>query len=446
MPKRIIENIENKLADSEGKIEKLEIENTSLKESVRNLETKNKMINHDFINTFIGGTLENKKEFFRAFEKGIDELSDEKKDKIQSIIASNNSQKQNINLSLSDPSNPIQTQLKDIYEKLRKIIEHVEIISDLQMVKNYGKVHKWIKCMAVTNNGRYLFTSGEDKHLKQWCIKAQRLIKDYGKVSPGWICCMAITSDDKYLFTGGRHKHLKQWDIDNQELVTDYQYEVVYDSQIECMVTTSDGAYLFTGHEDESNRDLMQWSIERHRLVKNYGSVHGGKVLCMCITPNGAYLFTGGADKRLKQWSVDKEQLIKDYGEIDSMEILSMIVTHDGKCLFTAVRDCYLKQWSIENQSQIKDYSVLAYVNPYSVITCMSITSNRNYQYTVSSDCHLKQWSVARKMLVRDQKIEKLDDDYSSGMRCMAVTPNNEFLFVVNNDQCLKQQRFFEQG
>ena len=92
------------------------------------------------------------------------------------------------------------------------------------MIINRGgiNVDKFIRCMVVTPDSKYLFTGGDDKKLCQYSIPGCDLVKNYGEVHLSALRCMAITHDGKYLFTGSSDGYLKQWAIPQRKLYKDY--------------------------------------------------------------------------------------------------------------------------------------------------------------------------------------------------------------------------------
>ena len=69
---------------------------------------------------------------------------------------------------------------------------------------------------------KYLFTSDFKGYLKQWDIKQQKLMKDFGEIHSAQIFSITATNDGRYLFTSDDKGYLKQWDIEQQKLMKDF--------------------------------------------------------------------------------------------------------------------------------------------------------------------------------------------------------------------------------
>ena len=69
--------------------------------------------------------------------------------------------------------------------------------------------------------GVYLFTTDICGYVKQWDIKRQKLLKDFGKVHHSVIMSIDATSDRKYLITSDYLGNIRKWDIENQSQILD---------------------------------------------------------------------------------------------------------------------------------------------------------------------------------------------------------------------------------
>ena len=50
----------------------------------------------------------------------------------------------------------------------------------------------WILSIAVDSSGKVLFSSGEDRFLKIWCIETGRLILNLGQIHQNTVQCLSI--------------------------------------------------------------------------------------------------------------------------------------------------------------------------------------------------------------------------------------------------------------
>ena len=55
-------------------------------------------------------------------------------------------------------------------------------IKDQVLIKDYGRIHFNIHSICITNEGQFLFTSDTKGVLKQFSVRLMKKIKDYGKI------------------------------------------------------------------------------------------------------------------------------------------------------------------------------------------------------------------------------------------------------------------------
>lgn len=78
---------------------------------------------------------------------------------------------------------------------------------------SYDLHEEMVKTIAVTPNGKIMFTGDCHGHLKQWQVKDMVCLKDFGHVHTSVICLMKITADGGYLFTVDTKGYVIQWKI-----------------------------------------------------------------------------------------------------------------------------------------------------------------------------------------------------------------------------------------
>lgn len=96
-----------------------------------------------------------------------------------------------------------------------------------ELVFDFGKVHKAaIKGLVVNYDETFLFTSSYDKHIKQFCLVTKSLIRDYGECHDLFIETICFSKCGTYLFSGGDDKILRQFELSDNMLKLRYEYEL----------------------------------------------------------------------------------------------------------------------------------------------------------------------------------------------------------------------------
>jgi WD40 repeat protein len=157
---------------------------------------------------------------------------------------------------------------------------------------------------------------------------------------------------DDILFIGGREK-LMQWSVSRGEVIKDYD-DIMAD-EIYLMVQTSDKKYLFVS---DMSGCLKQINVKTQEVVRDYGKIHRG-IHSIAITSDDKFFFTSGKEDNghVKKFSVRNGQMIEDYGAVfENDRVESMITTPDNKWLFAASTRGHLKQIPLESQGEVHDY------------------------------------------------------------------------------------------
>lgn len=138
--------------------------------------------------------------------------------------------------------------------------------------------------MECTPDSRYLFT-GSFSSLKQWDCQTGALVKDYGSIHNTYIQCMAVTHDGKWLYSGAKSGNVKRIDIENQT-VENIRLDFPTPNRIPCMVVTKDDQWLIMA----CGRDIVKISIRDSKNYTIYDTTHKMAVQCIAVTHDGENL------------------------------------------------------------------------------------------------------------------------------------------------------------
>jgi WD40 repeat protein len=140
-----------------------------------------------------------------------------------------------------------------------------------KFVRDYGKIHDVISSIAISSDGKYLFTSDfeENGHVKQFLVSDGQMIKGYVALFENdGVYSITATADNKWLFAASNKGHLKQISLESQELVHDYgKVHVTY---IACLESTRDSKWLIIGSQDGHVKRI---SVENREFDKDFGKV-----------------------------------------------------------------------------------------------------------------------------------------------------------------------------
>lgn len=224
-------------------------------------------------------------------------------------------------------------------------------------VHDYGKIHeKDINSIAMVPPHCYNFyTTSVDNHLKQWDVRTQTLIKDFGEIDEDQVRVMLVTPDGYFIFIASRDHSITQYSTVYGTFMK--RYENIHRHAVDCMIVTPCSNYLYTSGRDFR---LNKICIKRQKVIQYWDNLHPDIVMVMAPTPSGKWLFTS-SHYTLKQWGLTNKAdleastsesmpLVHDWGKVHENWITGIVFTPDTVSFFTSSWDNTIKMWHRENQ------------------------------------------------------------------------------------------------
>jgi hypothetical protein len=187
------------------------------------------------------------------------------------------------------------------------------------MIIDYGPIFgDGLESITTTPDNKWLFAASTAGHLKQICLKSQKVVHDYGQIHGTSIKCLETTRDSKWLLTGGYDGHVKRISVKNKEVDKDFG-EVTH-SQISSMKITPDNEKLVVG---DFACFLKLISSRDGELIKDFGQQFDyGGITGIVIAADQKSFFTSSYYGKLKQtWhvglplSISANKKKPDYGD-----------------------------------------------------------------------------------------------------------------------------------
>lgn len=155
-----------------------------------------------------------------------------------------------------------------------------------------------VSALALSADGKRL-AAASDRAVRVWdvtgaAIKLEHTVENHAD----WVLGVALSEDGRYLFTASRDKSAKVWDLANKQSVVTFadHQNVVYG--------VAAGARGQTGYSVGADRQVRSWKLDGDgRQLKSYGG-HNGEVLQIASSPAGGALATASADKTVRIWAI----------------------------------------------------------------------------------------------------------------------------------------------
>jgi len=277
-----------------------------------------------------------------------------------------------------------------------------------------------VNAVAITPDGRFALSGGQDKTLKLWEIATGQEIRTFTGHTHD-VYSVAITPNGRFVFSGS-YKTLKLWEIETgKEIMT----LTGHSHRVECVVITPDGKFAFSG-----SRELKLWEIATGNEIRTFeGQSYG--VNSVAVTPDSRFVLSGSNDNTLKLWEIATGREIRTFTGHEK-DIISIATTPDGRFALSGSEN-EMKLWEIETGKEIDTIPTghnKNWVNSY------AITPDGKFGLSGHNDDTLKLWKIET-----SENIQTFTG-HSGGVSSIAITPDGRFALSGSWDNTLKLWEF----
>jgi WD40 repeat protein len=153
----------------------------------------------------------------------------------------------------------------------------------------------FLRAVTFTADGRWLVTAGGPAEFApnnigfiSICdVRTGRLVRRW-KCHKGYTTCLALSSDGRTLYSGGRDGVVKAWDLKTGKERATYQ---VLDHPVEALAASPDGKYVAAAGDLQGI--IVLWDLARGRLHQRLTKC-GRLTRVVRFTPDGKTLLAGG--------------------------------------------------------------------------------------------------------------------------------------------------------
>jgi WD40 repeat protein len=273
----------------------------------------------------------------------------------------------------SKPTGESKKQSSNLWQCVQCLMAHKNIISHI----------------AISKNGKFFATGGNDIKVKLWQMSTHQAIKNI-EIHKDVVSCFTFTPDNKFLLTASRDKTIRIWDLQEKKVVRTLGGRFLeHTAPILTLIVSRDGQTLITS---DANKTIKVWDLtkgkEKYKIKElpekitclaispdgnlfatasldqqlRIRNINDGKVVYsihnnsqtsfICFSPDGKLLATGGFARAVKIWNLtNKTELITLNGHRD--RIGKLIFSPDGKTLISSSHDKVIKLWQLETQKEI---------------------------------------------------------------------------------------------
>jgi WD40 repeat protein len=170
-----------------------------------------------------------------------------------------------------------------------------------------------ISHLAFSADGKQLFTAGMRGQVTVWDLRARTCIFKSDRMMAGFLRGFAVSPDGRYVVTAGDDHDMRVYDIvDRKEL------KVIDRGMVEVwsLAFTPDGRTLVVGegHVFEGKRgNISLWDASTRTLKETWKKCHDATVDELVITADGKLLISRAVYGSVKVWELSSGKLVHNY-------------------------------------------------------------------------------------------------------------------------------------
>ncbi len=179
--------------------------------------------------------------------------------------------------------------------------ENLEQVSPVLLRGHRSPIH----VVAISPNGRWAITAGEDKTVRLYDLTASHPAAEqiilHGH--EGWITSVAVSPDSRTLFTGSYDGTMRAWDLSSPD---PFKKPIVlrgHQGWVVSIAVSPNGRWLATGSYDKSIRlydlGLPNWEKSAQTL-----DGHDGRIRQVLFSPDSECLVSASFDKTVRLWDL----------------------------------------------------------------------------------------------------------------------------------------------
>jgi COMPASS component SWD3 len=196
--------------------------------------------------------------------------------------------------------------------------------------------HAAIASLALSANGKILYSAGADFTIKVWDLekgenKQIGTIRGHSHI----VTSIALSANGRILVSGSRDKTIKLWDARSGKELLTLTGHIGY---VNSVAITPDGKTLVTGSQDTT---IKLWDIKTGTEIRTLHG-HTSLVDSVALSPDGKAIASCSWDTTIRVWDlISGQQRWEFIGH--SARVLSFAISPDGRTLVSGSLDTRIK-------------------------------------------------------------------------------------------------------
>ena len=203
-----------------------------------------------------------------------------------------------------------------------------------------------VRSMALTKDGKTLFSCGDDDKLLMWNMVNNQLPPvrlEIPKQGQGALRSVGLTHEEQWLISGSANGNLVIWNRNN---ISSLPRIIHGHASVINELAMHPAKNMFASAGSDGK--LLLWNYGNDQFTKSQIDSVSGKINCISFSPDGAWLAYGTGSGAVKAISVSGQLLPPLLLQTSGNSILSIAFSKDGKSLAAGLSNGTIRVWSMD--------------------------------------------------------------------------------------------------
>ena len=248
----------------------------------------------------------------------------------------------------------------------------------------FGKpklINKNIRCAALSTDGQYALSGGDDKTVRLWKVSSGRCLHAL-KGHANIVFSVAFSSDSRLILSASHDNTLRLWDAARGKPLRVFSGHTSF---VNSAVFSPDARFALSGASDDT---LRWWDVSTGTCIHVFCG-HTNSINAVTLSADGKLGLSGSDDRTLRLWDITSGTCLRIFeGHTDTVE--SVALSADGKFAASGSFDNIVRLWDTSSGACL-------YVSPESgnSIQCVAFSTDQSTLFFASASSEIGSLSLA---------------------------------------------------